>query len=43
MRAPGGSIVGNDLRRIEEAVTADAAAGERYHTEQMAALDSERR
>lgn len=43
MRAPGGSIVGNDLRRIEEAVPADAAAGERYHTEQMAALDSERR
>jgi aryl-alcohol dehydrogenase-like predicted oxidoreductase len=32
-----------DLRRIEEAVPADAAAGERYHTEQMAALDSERR
>jgi aryl-alcohol dehydrogenase-like predicted oxidoreductase len=32
----------DDLARIEEAVPADAAAGERYHAEQMAILDSER-
>jgi aryl-alcohol dehydrogenase-like predicted oxidoreductase len=32
----------DDLARIEEAVPADAAAGERYHAEQMAVLDSER-
>jgi aryl-alcohol dehydrogenase-like predicted oxidoreductase len=31
-----------DLARIEEAVPADAVAGERYHAEQMAILDSER-
>ena len=31
-----------DLARIEDAVPADAAAGERYHAEQMAILDSER-
>ncbi|MGP4083903.1 aldo/keto reductase [Streptomyces sp. KR55] len=31
-----------DLRAIEEAVPADAAAGERYPTPQMAHLDSER-
>jgi len=32
-----------DLAQIEEAIPADAAAGERYHSEQMAILDSERR
>lgn len=32
----------DDLARIEEAVPAGAAAGERYHAEQMAILDSER-
>ena len=31
-----------DLERIEEAVPADAAAGERYAARQMAMLDSER-
>lgn len=31
-----------DLARIEEAIPADAAAGEHYRTEQMAILDSER-
>ncbi|MFJ4470990.1 aldo/keto reductase [Streptomyces sp. NPDC089424] len=31
-----------DLRAIEEAVPADAAAGERYSSQQMAHLDSER-
>jgi aryl-alcohol dehydrogenase-like predicted oxidoreductase len=31
-----------DLARIEEAVPAEAVAGERYHAEQMAILDSER-
>jgi pyridoxine 4-dehydrogenase len=31
-----------DLERIEEAVPASAVAGERYHAEQMAILDSER-
>jgi aryl-alcohol dehydrogenase-like predicted oxidoreductase len=32
----------DDLQRIEEAAPADAVAGERYHAEQMAILDSER-
>jgi aryl-alcohol dehydrogenase-like predicted oxidoreductase len=32
----------DDLARIEEAIPAEAAAGERYHAEQMATLDSER-
>ena len=32
----------DDLARIEEAIPADAVAGERYHAEQMAILDSER-
>jgi aryl-alcohol dehydrogenase-like predicted oxidoreductase len=32
----------DDLARIEEAIPAGAAAGERYHAEQMAVLDSER-
>jgi aryl-alcohol dehydrogenase-like predicted oxidoreductase len=32
----------DDLARIEEAVPMDAVAGERYHAEQMAILDSER-
>jgi aryl-alcohol dehydrogenase-like predicted oxidoreductase len=31
-----------DLARIEEAIPAEAVAGERYHAEQMAILDSER-
>ncbi len=33
----------SDLARIEEAIPADAAAGERYQAEQMAILDSEGR
>jgi aryl-alcohol dehydrogenase-like predicted oxidoreductase len=32
----------DDLARIEEAIPVDAVAGERYHAEQMAILDSER-
>jgi aryl-alcohol dehydrogenase-like predicted oxidoreductase len=32
----------DDLRRIEDAVPAGAAAGERYDAAQFAALDSER-
>jgi aryl-alcohol dehydrogenase-like predicted oxidoreductase len=36
-------LTGDDLARIEEAIPAGAAAGERYHPEQMAILDSERR
>jgi aryl-alcohol dehydrogenase-like predicted oxidoreductase len=32
----------DDLARIEETVPADGVAGERYHAEQMAILDSER-
>jgi aryl-alcohol dehydrogenase-like predicted oxidoreductase len=32
----------DDLARIEDAIPAGAAAGERYHTQQMAVLDSER-
>jgi aryl-alcohol dehydrogenase-like predicted oxidoreductase len=32
----------DDSRRIEETIPAHAAAGERYHAEQMAVLDSER-
>jgi aryl-alcohol dehydrogenase-like predicted oxidoreductase len=32
----------DDLARIEEAVPVDAVAGDRYHAEQMAILDSER-
>ena len=32
----------DDLARIEEAVPVEAVAGERYHAEQMAILDSER-
>jgi aryl-alcohol dehydrogenase-like predicted oxidoreductase len=32
----------DDLARIEEAVPVDVIAGERYHAEQMAILDSER-
>jgi aryl-alcohol dehydrogenase-like predicted oxidoreductase len=32
----------DDLARIEEAIPAGAAAGRRYHTQQMALLDSER-
>jgi aryl-alcohol dehydrogenase-like predicted oxidoreductase len=32
----------DDLARIEDAVPVDAVAGERYHAEQMAILDSER-
>ena len=33
----------SDLERIEEAVPVEAVAGDRYHAEQMAILDSERR
>ena len=35
-------LTADDLARIEDAVPAGAAAGERYHAEQMATLDSER-
>jgi pyridoxine 4-dehydrogenase len=35
-------LTADDLARIEDAIPADAAAGERYHAEQMAILDSER-
>ena len=35
-------FTGDDLVRIEEAVPVEAVAGERYHAEQMAILDSER-
>jgi aryl-alcohol dehydrogenase-like predicted oxidoreductase len=35
-------LTADDLERIEEAVPAGAAAGERYHAQQMAILDSER-
>ena len=35
-------LTADDLARIEETVPADAVAGERYHAEQMATLDSER-
>ncbi len=35
-------LTGVDLARIEAAIPAGAAAGERYQTEQMAILDSER-
>jgi aryl-alcohol dehydrogenase-like predicted oxidoreductase len=36
------SLTAEDLRRIEQAVPKDSAAGERYHPTQMAHLDSER-
>jgi aryl-alcohol dehydrogenase-like predicted oxidoreductase len=36
------ALTQDDLTRIENAVPVDAVAGERYHTEQMAILDSER-
>ena len=35
-------LTADDLARIEETIPAAAAAGERYQTEQMAILDSER-
>jgi aryl-alcohol dehydrogenase-like predicted oxidoreductase len=35
-------LTSGELARMEEAIPADAAAGERYRTEQMATLDSER-
>jgi aryl-alcohol dehydrogenase-like predicted oxidoreductase len=35
-------LTAEDLARIEEAVPVEAVAGERYHAEQMAILDSER-
>jgi len=35
-------LTAEDLERIEDAVPAGAAAGERYHVQQMAVLDSER-
>jgi aryl-alcohol dehydrogenase-like predicted oxidoreductase len=34
-------LTADELAQIEEAIPADAAAGERYQTEQMASLDSE--
>jgi aryl-alcohol dehydrogenase-like predicted oxidoreductase len=36
------ALTQDDLARIDEAIPADAVAGERYHAEQMAVLDSER-
>jgi aryl-alcohol dehydrogenase-like predicted oxidoreductase len=36
-------LTADDLARIEAAVPVGAAAGERYHSQQMAVLDSERR
>lgn len=36
-------LSGEDLAAIEQAVPADAAAGERYPEPQMAMLDSEKR
>jgi aryl-alcohol dehydrogenase-like predicted oxidoreductase len=39
--APELELTADDLARIEEAIPAGAAAGERYHTRQMAVLDSE--
>jgi len=36
------SLSAEDLRRIEQAVPKDSAAGERYHASQMVHLDSER-
>jgi pyridoxine 4-dehydrogenase len=35
-------LMADDLARLEEAIPTGAAAGERYHTQQMAILDSER-
>jgi aryl-alcohol dehydrogenase-like predicted oxidoreductase len=35
-------LTADDLAQIEDAIPAGAAAGERYHAEQMAGLDSER-
>jgi aryl-alcohol dehydrogenase-like predicted oxidoreductase len=40
--ALGLELTPEDLTRIEEAVPAHAVAGDRYHAEQMAILDSER-
>lgn len=37
------SLSPDDLRRIDQAVPKDSAAGERYHPTQMAHLDSERK
>ncbi len=42
LSALGLEFSAEDLARIEEAIPAGAAAGERYHTHQMALLDSER-
>jgi aryl-alcohol dehydrogenase-like predicted oxidoreductase len=42
LAAPELELTADDLARIEEAIPAGAAAGERYHTQQMAILDSER-
>jgi aryl-alcohol dehydrogenase-like predicted oxidoreductase len=43
LRALDVELAPEDLERIEGAVPAEAVAGERYHAEQMAILDSERR
>jgi pyridoxine 4-dehydrogenase len=40
--ALGVELTRDDLGRIEDAVPVEAVAGERYHAEQMAILDSER-
>jgi pyridoxine 4-dehydrogenase len=42
LRALEVELTQDDLTRIEEAVPLEAVAGERYHAEQMAILDSER-
>jgi aryl-alcohol dehydrogenase-like predicted oxidoreductase len=42
LRALEVELTQDDLARIEEAVPVEAVAGERYHAEQMAILDSER-
>jgi hypothetical protein len=41
-RGGGSNLTTDDLARIDEAIPAGAAAGGRYHTQQMALLDSER-
>ena len=35
-------LTAEEVERIEQAVPADAAAGDRYNAQQMATLDSER-
>lgn len=42
LASPDLDLSAQDLARIEQAVPAGAAAGERYPAQQVAALDSER-